>query len=326
MFEKCGFVTLVGLVVAGLLPYVWLPGFKRKTRARGATRLIEETQEKESDAQEDLHDKSKAAREAESKLKAMEAQSQKRPIPPPEGGRPIDRDIVFETPAAPESTAPAPAADANDLTNVKNAAHLAVKNMQNAEHAARKAAQDRKDAEELEKIWPKLSQPEYAIGLGILSKADYDALVTTYQTKSTLVVGLTLPMLLLTAILLIRIGGYYQGYAASPNSIDWWYIVLGLLEAALFIAAADLKHKFEMSMQAAIAAAYAKMIEAKKEADTPAKKLSDQIANALKSATIVQGTNLKIVPSDQSSTPPAMSSANSATAGGDANASDAEGS
>jgi hypothetical protein len=194
------------------------------------------------------------------------------------------------------------------LEQAQAAANKASTKQQDAKKASDAAALAQQKADTLEnfsKIWPKLSQPEYAIGLGVLSKDDYQALVSKYQTLSTTIIGLVVPAALLVIIGLIRIGGFYPGYAQG-GLFAWTYILLGAGETALFFAAADLKHKFEMSTQSMIASSYAKLLAAKKNSSggsATAKSVGDQITAALKAATIVKKTDLQIVPSD--SKPPA---------------------
>jgi hypothetical protein len=188
------------------------------------------------------------------------------------------------------------------LQQAQAAANQSNTKQQEAQKASDDAAQAQQKADALDnfkRIWPKLSQPEYAIGLGILSKDDYQALVSKYQTLSTTIIGLVVPFALLVIIGLIRIGGFYPGYAQG-NLFSWFYILLGAGETALFFVAADLKHKFEMSTQTMIASSYAKLLAAKKSGSSGsnAKSVADQITAALKAATIVRKTDLEIVPPD----------------------------
>jgi hypothetical protein len=162
-------------------------------------------------------------------------------------------------------------------------------------------------------LWLKLSQPEYAIGLGLITKDDYNYLVTSDQTLSAVIAGMALPLLFLVTIILIRVPATSNRAVVCSS-----YFGLAGIEMLLGVAAADRKHKFEKSSQALIAGAYAKMAAAKKkDSDAGGSNVSDQITAALKAATILQSTDLKIIPADI----PASKTTNGGTGGSTASGS-----
>lgn len=161
-------------------------------------------------------------------------------------------------------------------------------------------------SEKLQTEWPKLSQPEYAIGLQVFAASDYQALQQSFLSDSQISVGMVLPSLLLIWALL---------YTTTFEIPAWLLLpVLGLGQMLLVLAAVDRRHKFKTATDNAIAGGFmAKCKTDKANKSTPANDTINKLINsALDAATIAKKTKLKILPGtpskspDSTSTPPAQ--------------------
>jgi hypothetical protein len=151
--------------------------------------------------------------------------------------------------------------------------------------------------QKLAKEWPKISQPQYAIGQGLMARSDFETLQNSYYSQSLISTGLMLPLLLLVFALLVtpQLG---LGSAAL-------YLVLGIGEVLLLITGVDRRHKYNAELDSLISSAFLKMCaqNEKSATDKSSKSVADQIAEALKAAKIVKLTNYEVEPGS-APTPP----------------------
>lgn len=150
--------------------------------------------------------------------------------------------------------------------------------------------------------WNKISQPEYAIGQGLLSKDDYNSIKDEYYGQSQISIGLMLPAAFLTFAVL-----------ATPQFLStaaWTaWLFLALLQALLLYVGVDRRHKFETAVESIIASQFLKTCEAKQSSKqspappTPDAKLKDlvrqQLKDLLKGARIGDSTLEVILPSEE---------------------------
>jgi hypothetical protein len=266
---KCIAVSFCGWLVAFFMPFALQSEPRRRLRDEAAAEAKQTLAEKLAAAAQQVAVARAKADETDAAHKATVARL--------ETGR-----IAHEVPVDPIVK------EAQDKANAAKVVLIA----KSKQHKSAQKAVD--NADKFSDLWLKLSQPEYAIGLGLITKDDYSYLVTSDQTQSAVIAGMALPLLFLVTMILIRIPAT-SDHAVIGSS----YVGLAGIEMLLGVAAADRKHKFEKSSQALIAGAYAKMHAAKKkDSDDSASNVPDQITAALKAATILQGTNLKIIPAD----------------------------
>jgi hypothetical protein len=155
--------------------------------------------------------------------------------------------------------------------------------------------------------WSKLSQPEYAIGMQMISSSDYQSLKSDFMDESQLSAGLLIPaMLFIWAVM-------YSGLFAIPAWLLWLLLVVA--ETLLIMAAVDLRHRFETGVDNLIAGSF--MNTCTKSQDTSSSD-SDTIAkaidSALSAAKVYQKTDLTIVPGDAKKTCDACCKAKNNTA------------
>lgn len=148
--------------------------------------------------------------------------------------------------------------------------------------------------QKLAKEWNKISQPAYAIGQGLMARADFEALQNSYYSQSLISTGLILPLFLLVLAILLTpefgLGGY------------WIFITLGIAEVLLLITGVDRRHKYLAELDGLISSAFLKVTTqtSKSAADKSSKSVADQITEALKAAKIVKMTKLAVDPGDPS--------------------------
>jgi hypothetical protein len=161
---------------------------------------------------------------------------------------------------------------------------------------------DKTCEEQLRDLWKKISQPEYAIGQGILSQDDYNSIKDTYYGQSQISIGLILPVAFLTfAILATPQLGLKSGWTVWPG--------LALAQGLLLWVGADRKHKFETTVESFISSRFLNTCNAKKDAAktkaaTPAegskqrKLVRDELKSLLKGAKIGDSRLEIILPPD----------------------------
>jgi hypothetical protein len=153
---------------------------------------------------------------------------------------------------------------------------------------------------QLKTLWKKISQPEYAIGQGLLSRDDYNSIKDEYYGQSQISIGLIPPVAFLTfAILATPQVGLRSGWPV--------WTTLALVQALLLYVGVDRRHKFETTVESLIASQFLKTCEAKQKKPTPPpgpqSKLNDlikdQLKTLLKGAKISDSTLEIILPSDE---------------------------
>jgi hypothetical protein len=146
--------------------------------------------------------------------------------------------------------------------------------------------------QKLAKEWPKISQPPFAIGQGLMTRSDYEALQNSYYSQSLVSTGVMIPLLLLVFALLVT---PQVGLGSSAL-----YVLLGAGEILLLISGVDSRHKYVTELDSLIANAFLKMCASndKPAADKTDKSVASQISDALKAAQIVKTTDLRIEPDD----------------------------
>jgi Bacterial Ig-like domain (group 3) len=139
--------------------------------------------------------------------------------------------------------------------------------------------------------WPKLSQPQYAMGQGLLARSDFQNLQDSYYSQSLVSTGLLFPLFFFLLALLLSPQFRLNG--------EWVYVVLGIGEILLLITGVDRRHKYYAELDATISSAFLKMCtqNAKSSSDDE-KSVAKQINEALTAARIVENTDLRILPGD----------------------------
>jgi len=151
--------------------------------------------------------------------------------------------------------------------------------------------------QKLAKLWEKLSQPQYAIGQGLMARSDFEALQNSYYSQSLISSGSMLPLFLLVLAVLLTpqfaLGGH------------WIFVTLGLGEVLLLITGVDRRHKYLAELDSLISSAFLKACEQneKSATDKSSKSVAVQIAEALKAAKIVKLTKYEVEPGDTTKPP-----------------------
>lgn len=164
-----------------------------------------------------------------------------------------------------------------------------------AKNLAKNLAKDTKKSltceQQLAKDWPKLSQPQYAIGQGLMARSDFQNLQDSYYSQSLVSTGLLFPLFFFLLALLLSPQFRLNG--------TWVYVALGIGEIVLLITGVDRRHKYNTELDATISSAFLKLCaQNAKQSSDDEKSVAKQIKEALKAATIVQNTDLKILPGD----------------------------
>jgi len=147
--------------------------------------------------------------------------------------------------------------------------------------------------QKLARDWDRLSQPEYAIGMGLMLRTDYETLYTDYYGQSLVSSGMILPFFFLVVAIFLTPQFGLANYGL--------YLFLLAGELLFFLTAVDRRHKFVTEYETLISSAYLKRCsDAPKAAapPSPTKTIADQISAALTNATIVENKDLHIKPGD----------------------------
>jgi hypothetical protein len=152
--------------------------------------------------------------------------------------------------------------------------------------------------DKLRKDWEKIKQPEFAIGQGLLTRAEYNGIRDDSYAQSLISIGLVLPIMFLTFAIVVtpQLG---LGVAWWSKSLLWLFLVAA--ETALIMVGADRRHKFDMEVESLIASRFLKNCKATAkptEPATPPPSVIDLIRSELKKAKITQHPDLTIEPDD----------------------------
>ena len=132
------------------------------------------------------------------------------------------------------------------------------------------------DDEQLKKIL----QPPYAIGMGLITRDDYNSLKNEYFSQSELSLGLILPMILIVLGLVLtpQLGLTPQGLASSSlRELQTWLRLLAWalmcllmipLSQSLFLIGMERYHKFRLELKLLILGNWQKQQDTKKAADS----------------------------------------------------------
>jgi hypothetical protein len=152
--------------------------------------------------------------------------------------------------------------------------------------------------QKLAKEWPKISQPPFAIGQGLMTRSDYEALQNSYYSQSLVSTGVMIPLMLLVFALLVT---PQVGLGSSAL-----YLLLGAGEILLLISGVDSRHKYTTELDSLIANAFLKACASNDKATAAKsdKSVADQIADALREAKVYATTNLTLEPGDDAPPPP----------------------
>jgi hypothetical protein len=204
--------------------------------------------------------------------------------------------IIQEILQVPEEAQNKPAKELNP--EVLQAIQQAVKHLTDEEGSPKflKAIEQLTACEiKLVKLWDKISQPEYAIGQGLLTRDDYNAIQDQYYGQTQISFGLILPLAFLTFAILatpqLGLTGLWVVCAA---------LALAVVQALLLSVGTDRRNKFETEVESHIASQFLKTCEANQKPASPAPKpdLADQIRKVLREELPkleIADTKLKIV-------------------------------
>ena len=115
--------------------------------------------------------------------------------------------------------------------------------------------------QKLAKDWKKLSQPQYAIGQGLMLRSDFQNLQESYYSQSLISIGLILPFFLLVFAFLLK---PQFGFGGAPL-----YVMLGVGEVLLLITGVDRRHKYLTELDGLIASAFLKTCAQQRETEPP---------------------------------------------------------
>jgi hypothetical protein len=146
--------------------------------------------------------------------------------------------------------------------------------------------------QKLAKEWPKISQPQYAIGQGLMTRSDFETLQNSYYSQSLVSTGIIVPLLLFIFALLVT-----PQLGLGSTAL---YVLLGGGEVLLLVIGVDSRHKYTTELDSLISSAFRKMCanNDKAAAGSSDKSVASQISDALKAAKIVETTDYAIEPDD----------------------------
>lgn len=102
--------------------------------------------------------------------------------------------------------------------------------------------------------------PEYAIGVGLISRDEYDSIRRDYFTQTQWTLGLIIPLIMLWIALGIR-----------PEPLPWWlHVVFLLLAGVALIGGMDRLHNYYAQLQSLIAGKYVAKLIAREAAEAAA--------------------------------------------------------
>jgi hypothetical protein len=128
----------------------------------------------------------------------------------------------------------------------------------------------------------KILQPEYAIGMGIITRDDYNNEMNEYFAQSELSLGLIVPLILIVLGLVLT-------PQVGLNGLPWVLLCVALapISGLLFFIGMERWQKYRMELKLLILGNWEKMQEAKKQAKataaagTASKAVQDAIAKAI---------------------------------------------
>jgi hypothetical protein len=258
------FMVLAG-VFFGMLWVLVFQGGRRKRVERAGLKPFGKLKETLDAAKKSLEEAEKKLEEARKDLKCAEAEE--------EAAR-----VAFA-----KTVRPAESADDVIRRNadVKAAYHSAKTKSEQAKTSAKVAGDEvekkKKEVKEtetkLKTPGQKMLQPEYAIGQGLITRDDYNALQNEYLAQSDLSVGLVVPL----AFLLFAL-------AMTPQLGEWnspWLLRgLGVMTAVLVILGLDRRHKYRVELQSLILGSWVKKTEAAKAAKEAANKVAKEASDS----------------------------------------------
>jgi hypothetical protein len=178
------------------------------------------------------------------------------------------------------------------------------------EVSAQKSAQKKEaDAKAKDEQLKKILQPPYAIGMGIITRDDYNNLKNEYFSQSELSLGLILPLVLIVLGLVLtpQLGlappiGEHASLLDPQSWLKWaaWGLMclfMALLSQMLFMIGMERYHKFRLEVKLLILGNWQKQQDAKKDSKATSSASPSAIQAALAKAIAagsLQKLNVKV--------------------------------